>query len=243
MVSSTSPSTFTKSFNLISLPVPKFNREFASPNDNLERKSNLELDQALVSHSCDLGFVVTTQSIRDAILKLKKKHSNGADELWGMHLVHGSLSLINHLELLYKMIFNCEQVPDVFCTGVITPVCKKGKDSTDCQSYRPITVSPVLCKLMESLVINMFNQTCSTPENQFGFKNGLSREHVHSILANVILETASSENPLFLAGHDISRAFDSGIQPQLFTSGSASWYEQFCNSYPSKHVSEIKCKG
>ena len=61
----------------------------------------------------------------------------------------------------------------------------------------------------------MFNQTCSTPENKFGFKNGLSREHIHSILANVILETASSEDPLFLAGHDISRAFDSGIHPQL----------------------------
>ena len=42
---------------------------------------------------------------------------------------------------------------------------KKGKYSTNCQSYRPITVSPVLCKLMESLVINVFNQTCSTLEN------------------------------------------------------------------------------
>ena len=49
-----------------------------------------------MSHSCDLGFVVTTQSIRDAMLKLKKTHSNGADQLCGMHLVHGSPSLINH---------------------------------------------------------------------------------------------------------------------------------------------------
>ncbi|KAK2713162.1 hypothetical protein QYM36_011751 [Artemia franciscana] len=74
--------------------VELFNRELAAPNDNLERKFNLELDQALESHSYDLGFVVTTQNIRDAILKLKKKHSSGADQLCGMHLVHGSPSLI-----------------------------------------------------------------------------------------------------------------------------------------------------
>ena len=36
--------------------VEHFNREFAAPNDNLERKFNLELDQALESHSCDLEF-------------------------------------------------------------------------------------------------------------------------------------------------------------------------------------------
>ena len=64
-------------------------------------------------------------------------------------------------------------------------------------------------------MINIFNQTCPIPENQFGFKNCLSCEHVPSILANIILETTSSEDPLFLAGHDISRAFDSGIHPQL----------------------------
>ena len=54
--------------------VEHFNKEFAAPTDNLKRKFNLELYQALESHSCDLGFVVTTQNICDAILKLKKKH-------------------------------------------------------------------------------------------------------------------------------------------------------------------------
>ena len=196
-------------------PVEHFNREFVAPNDNLERKFNLELNQALESHNCDLGFVVTAQKIRDAKLKMKKKHSFGADQLWGMHLVHGSPSLINHLELLYQMISNCEQVPDAICPGFITPACKKGKDSADCQSFRPITVSPVFCKLKKSIVINMLNETCSTPENQFCFKKSLSRQDVHTILTNFILETTTSEGPLFLAGHDVSRTFDSGIYPQL----------------------------
>ena len=83
-----------------------FNREFTTLNENLERKINLEHHQVLKSHSCDLGFDTTTQKIRDAILKLKKTHSSGADQLCGMHLVHSSSSFINHLELLYQMIFN-----------------------------------------------------------------------------------------------------------------------------------------
>ena len=90
-----------------------FSREFATPNNNLERKVKLEIDQAFEYHSCDLEFVVTTQKIRKAILKLKKKDSSGANRLCGMHLAHRSPFLINNLELLYPMIFNFELVPDV----------------------------------------------------------------------------------------------------------------------------------
>ena len=132
-------------------------------------------------------------------------------------LIYGTEFLVRHLELLYQKIFNCGVVP----AGVITPVPKKGKNKSSCSSYRPITVSPILCKLFELLVIDDINQACSTPDHQFGFKKGYSREHVHTIIANVLVEIEESGETVIMAGHDVSRAFDSGIHPQLLLSAEA----------------------
>ena len=47
------------------------------------------------------------------------------------------------------------------------------------------------------------NKACSTPDNQFGFKEGYSEEHVHYILANVLIEIENSGEFLVLAAHDV----------------------------------------
>ena len=72
--------------------------------------------------------------------------------------------------ILSQIIFHSGLVPDVFCAGIVTPVPKKGKDKSKCTSYRPITVSPVICKLLELLVIDEIKLICSMTDNQFGFK-------------------------------------------------------------------------
>ena len=41
---------------------------------------------------------------------------------------------------------------------------------------------------MEMLVIDDISSKFRTPDNQFGFKKGIGREHVHYILANMLIE-------------------------------------------------------
>ena len=144
-----------------------------------------------------------------------KKFSRGYDQLCGFHLLHASDKLLQHLHLFYQIIFYSGIVPNSFCVGTLTPVPKKDKDSRQCCSYRPITVSSVLCKLLELRVIMDINKACSTPDNQFGFKEGYSREHVHYILANVLMDIENSGEFLVLAAHDVSRAFDSSVHSHL----------------------------
>ena len=88
----------------------------------------------------------------------------------GFHLVHGHLNLFHYPGILFQIIFSSGLVPHVFCACVVTPVPKKGKDKNKCSSYRPLTVSPVLCKLLELLVTDEITQVFSMPDNQFGFK-------------------------------------------------------------------------
>ncbi|XP_065578592.1 uncharacterized protein LOC136039001 [Artemia franciscana] len=58
------------------------------------------------------------------------------------------------------------------------------------------------------------------PDNQFSFKKSYSRERIHRNIANVLLDVEENKDIVIMAGHDVSRAFDSGIHPQLLLSAS-----------------------
>ena len=113
-----------------------------------------EVDGCL-GHSIDeTSFIVTRSGVTECISKLQKKTSCGVDDLCAKHLRYGFPLLIEHLTLLFQMIFCCCIVPDLFSSEVITPVLKRGKPSDECSSFRPIMVSPVLCKVFELLIID-----------------------------------------------------------------------------------------
>ena len=62
-------------------------------------------------------------------------------------------------------------VPVDFCRGIIVPLlkCKNG-DASQLDMYRGITLSPVLSKLFESVLLEMFEGVLSSDDLQFGFK-------------------------------------------------------------------------
>ena len=61
-------------------------------------------------------------------------------------------------------------------------------------------------------------KTCSIPDNHFGFKEGYSREYVHYVLVNVLMDTEKSGDFLVLAAHDFSRAYNSSVHSHLLYS-------------------------
>ena len=66
---------------------------------------------------------------------LKKKRSQGIDKISASHLQNTSFLLIEHLTLLFQMIFAQGIVPSTFCVGSLTPVPKKGKPPEECTSF------------------------------------------------------------------------------------------------------------
>ena len=175
------------------------------------------LDLLLSEASPSLGFVVTVSDVRAAIIKAKKKFSRGIDLNCGMHLAHGSQRVLEHLTLLYQMVFTCGLVPDSFYVGVVTPVLKKGKDPAECGSHRPITVAPVLCKIFELLFIDELFRVCESSDNKFGFKQSVSWEHVHHLICNELLQCYQTGERVIAASHDVRRAFDSGVHAQILS--------------------------
>ena len=60
------------------------------------------------------------------------------------HLKCAGSSIIESVTNLFNQIFLNKKVPEVFKTGILTPVLKKSKDPTNLDNYRDITVTPIL---------------------------------------------------------------------------------------------------
>ena len=69
-------------------------------------------------------------------------------------------------------------VPIEFCNGIIVPLlkCKHG-DAFQLDMYRGITLSPVLSKLFESVLLDLFGLFLTSSDLQFGFKKNLGCSH------------------------------------------------------------------
>jgi len=75
-------------------------------------------------------------------------------------------------------------------------------------NYRGITLSPIISKLIESILMNIFSQYLSTDNLQFCFKNNSSCSHAVFTLRTVIDHYVKSGSTVTLCALDISKAFD-----------------------------------
>ena len=93
-----------------------------------------------------------------ALDELKMRKACGADGLLAEHLKFGGQPLHTWLLKIFNCIVELEAIPDMFKCGSITPVYKGGrKDTLDKNSYRGITVTSVLAKVLEYLILERLN--------------------------------------------------------------------------------------
>lgn len=191
-----------------------YEQEFKSPCPTLSAKYKAELHNFLSSTDRS-DVTVSVSEVQNVLRRIKKKKSRGADGISALHLKNPSSMLIQHLALLFQMIFVQGVVPSNFCIGSLTPVPKKGKPLEECTSFRPITISTTFCKIFELLIIKEINEKCYAPPSQFGFQPGLGCGHALSVVASVLIDAESSGESVAIGIHDVKRAFDSLIHDQI----------------------------
>ena len=151
----------------------------------------------------------TVKDITDAISKLNNKKAPDEFGLAAEHLKYSSVTFVEEITDIFNQILNTRTVPQSFKTGILTPVLKKSKDSTNLDNYRGITVTPILGKLFESVLLPRLAASFDQSSLQFGFTKGLS-----PVMAALIVSEARAEvkmntyEPLFLVTLDARKAFD-----------------------------------
>ena len=102
------------------------------------------------------------------------------------------------------MIFITGIVLDSFSNRLVNSILKNGKPADQCASYRPIPVSTTFCKLFESLIFDEIALRYTTRDDQFRFKRHSGREHVHSVLANLLVDADKNGDLLVFGALEVS---------------------------------------
>ena len=95
----------------------------------------------------------TEQEVISSIKQLKTGKSADEFGLSAEHLKTSGKVIIPILKDIFNKVLHTGIVPDYFSGGVLTPVPKSGKDPAVLDNYRGITVTPIIGKLFEKLLL------------------------------------------------------------------------------------------
>ena len=111
--------------------------------------------QTHVDSNITLDTPFALEEVEAAINRLKKDSSGGPDTLSPHHLRHAGSHLKEWLCKIFNSITDLEAIPASFKAGIVIPVYKgKGKDPLSPKSYRGITLTSVMAKVLEFLLLD-----------------------------------------------------------------------------------------
>ena len=98
---------------------------------------------------------ITLPEIKAAVTSLKTNKRGGADNLDPEYLKFGGDIICYWLLKVFSAIIRLETIPNSLKIDVITPIFKgKGRSPLDPNNYRGITLTPVVAKCLERLMLN-----------------------------------------------------------------------------------------
>ena len=95
--------------------------------------------------------MITDVEIFDAISKLREGKSCGPDAVSTNLIINCKKELIKPIRLLFNKSLQEEVVPELWRQALVVPIFKKGSKIQPL-NYRPVSLTCVLCKLMESIL-------------------------------------------------------------------------------------------
>ena len=98
-------------------------------------------------------------------------------------------------------------IPSIFKSGIITPVYKRhDKPLEDPNSYRRITVSSIVGKLFEKVLLKKILPTLREKQNEL--QRGFTKDVAPTNAALLLTEAIDKYEPVYTCFVDSSKAFD-----------------------------------
>ena len=164
------------------------------------------------------------EELMTQLKKMKAKKAPGADGVCTEHLKHLGPVAQDVLLRLINRSWCAAEVPSIWRRAVIIPIPKAGKDPQDVTSYRPISLTSNVAKLMERMVAaratHLLDRDSSIPAEQVGFRRGRSAEENLGRLIQEVQDGWNLPPPrgrpvdgktaarFVLTAYDFSRAYD-----------------------------------
>ena len=154
---------------------------------------------------------VTPEEVRSIIIKSPNK-SCSLDPLPTRILKQCLDVLIHPITKIINTSFDTGLFPSSWKSGIITPVLKKGKCNSDYNSFRPITNTPFIAKILEKAVLNQLVPYLQTTNryanNNSAYTENMSTETLLSKIHSDIMNSFDNQSLTLIVLLDLSAAFD-----------------------------------
>ena len=193
-------------------------------------------------------IVISSDQVQETVAKLKMGKAADLFGLSSEHLKYAHPSLFDILSSTLTKILETAEVPEPLKMGIITPIFKKKKSILDPDNYRRITITPIIGKVLEKLIVEPLKEILrpQISKLQRGFCEHSSSANTAFLLSEAIAEAKDQNVPLFAAFLDASKAFDvvwhAGMLSTLNRMGvSGNLWLLYCSLYQGMQ-SRVKCK-
>ena len=167
-----------------------------------------------------LDTEICVEEIENALKTIKLGKSGGLDSLSPEHVVYGGEMLKIWMKKIFNRILTLEELPDCLKEGLVVPIYKKqGKDPLLVSSYRGITLSSVLSKVLEIILLQRLSSHLEDqgfPDQlQTAYQKGISCMDAIFATQETLTNQLRDGGQPYLCLFDIEKAFDSVELPIL----------------------------
>ena len=160
---------------------------------------------------------ITVVDVQEAIKTLKRNKSEGTSQYKSDHIINGSPKLHLHIALLLTAMLKHGTAPNNMLLSTIIPIPKSAKKSVySSNNYRGISLSSIIGKLLDKVILSKFADNLITSDHQFGFKSKHSTTKCTYIVKETIQYYMDRNTPVYTLLLDASQAFDRVEYIKLF---------------------------
>ena len=161
---------------------------------------------------------LSPEVIRKCMCTLPNKFSRSPDGIPSAVLRSLSFELCTPLYYLFRQSLDTGTCPSLWKSADITPVYKKG-DASLASNYRPISITPAICRLFERILADNINYHMHAhnliTDSQYGFVKGRSTELQLLNCTNIWIKSMDQKLFTDTVYIDLAKAFDTVSHTKL----------------------------
>lgn len=158
---------------------------------------------------CSECHVISFEDVVKGMIKLKRGKSDSIQGIKSDNFIHGGNRLKVMISLLLSSMVNHGCCPSYFSKSTVIPIPKNTRKSmTSSDNYRGITLSSILGKILDYILLHKYSHVFYSSEMQFGFKPGLSTATCSTVVNEIIEYFNNQGTNVYCVMLDASKAFD-----------------------------------
>ena len=193
----------------------EFNKYFVDIGQKLKNKINVTGNDPINNISDFVGDEMvlspTNRNEIEQIICSLKNVGAGIDKVIARVFKSTYKSILPHLVHLFNLCLKEGVFPRKLKVAVVKPIFKTG-DSASFSNYRPISILPLLSKILEKIIYNRlmthFSYNKLLSEKQFGFRKGLATYMPILLIQELITKAFEEEEHIVGIFLDLKKAFD-----------------------------------